>query len=501
MALPTRCLPRILALGLASTTAALAACFSSDNSNAPSPGLDAGEPDGSLADVASPQDAASSDATTQSDDASTAVGDGGSADAAPSDGGLSDAASGDGGAVADASAAFGAATNGVYAGAASADGSAMLLIDNYPRGYLYSHYEPTSGWSQAALLPFNQNIAEYPQLAIDGHGNAYMVWIASADAGVFVAAFSRYDHPTNAWSQPQVIPAVVDGQEISLAVNSSGEAIVLGGTPGSLSAAHYSGGANGSWTTELIAATGGCQFPAVAINDNGLAAAVYDVQSATVVATRSGGTWTIAGSGFSANAYQVNRAITINAAGDVLAGWEAIPQYAAAAYFTSAVPDGGAPVGPVVLPGSSAGSPFGIGGGQLVAVALSPSGDGTLAHLFNPSTGKNEIDAFVFSKSAKTWGATQVMPGAATIQLITFGGVSTGEIFAGLLNTGSTGSGPAVWSDFAPATGWSATPTALSSNTTLNETAPDLVRLFASPSGAVFAAWDEANAAFAAKIR
>lgn len=230
---------------------------------------------------------------------------------------------------------------------------------------------------------------------------------------------------------------------------------------------------------------------------------MYDDQGGTTsVATRSGGTWRVSGTGFTANAYQVNRSITINAGGDVLAGWEAVPQYAAAAYFTSAVPDAGAPVGPVVLSGSSAGSAYGIGGGQLVGVSLSPSGDGTLTHLFNAPTGINEIDAFVYTKSAKTWGATQVMPGAATIQLVTFGGVNTGEVFAGFLNTTSAiGSGPAVWSDFTPGTGWSAAPVPLSSSTNLNSTAPDLVRLFASPNGAVFAAWDEGNAALAGKVR
>jgi hypothetical protein len=520
MALSLRARARVLTVALSLAT--LAACISSNNPTAPpAPSFDAGPFDAapfdaSARDAGAPQDATAPDVAPAPDGA-TPDGDltpdaakpdaappvDGAADSAPSDAAPQDSSSSD--AAADASTGFGPSTSGVYAGAASADGSAMLLIDNYPLGYLFSHYDVSTGWTAITPLPFNSDIAEYPLLGMDSLGNAYVAWIASYDGG-FVASFSRYDHPTHTWSAPQITPAAVDGQEIAFAVNSSGEAIILGGTTGAFYAAHYSGGASGTWTKELIAATGGSGFPAVAINDQGLAAAVYDGPGgATTVATRSAsGAWTITGTGFSANAYQISRSITINAAGDVLAGWEALPQYAAAAYYASALPDAGAPVGPTVLPGSSAGSPFGIGGGQLVQVALSPSGDGALTHLFNPPTGKNEIDGFAFTKSTKTWGATQVMPGAATIQLVTFGGVNTGEIFAGFLNTTpATGSGPAVWSDFTPAlaSGWSAAPTPLTSNMMLSSAAPDSVRLFASPTGSVFAAWDEGNAAFTGKIR
>src|SRR5262249_43265079 len=122
-----------------------------------------------------------------------------SADAS-SDAPSTDAPSGNDGGDTTAAKNLGSTSGGLLVGAASSDGSAMLII-LAPSGLLWSHYETASGWSVPANLPGGAN-ADVPQVGMDAAGNTFVAWTCPVDGGRTLCV-SRYAHATASWGSVQ----------------------------------------------------------------------------------------------------------------------------------------------------------------------------------------------------------------------------------------------------------------------------------------------------------
>jgi hypothetical protein len=407
--------------------------------------------------------------------------------------------------------------SGSLVGAASSDGSAMLIVirgaETGMPGILWSHYEPGSGWSAAAPLPGALPRDATTTLGMDGSGNAFAVWdVDQSDAaqGYWTYAVGRYDHARHAWSPP-VYPDSSGkplGPFPALSVNSSGEALIVdpfdpARAMGPVYAQHYSGGSNGSWTQEtVLTAADYYSGPLVYLTDSGLAVAAIQDGRGLNLSTRAGTTWTKAPVAGNPPLSFTSFGLTANAAGDVLAGGDyggatgttqpAVYQYDATKQAWS---------GPTLLSTETqpaVGTPRCPNG-----LSLTGGGDAVLARCGYGmgGTGPTTIEAYTYSKSSGTWNAVQNagVPGFALGTTLAFD--SSGVGFAAYVNSGTAAgtTGPFEINPFTIGTGWG--PQSAPQNPDAGQSgSPQYGVAFIAPNGAGWAAWSDGQNTFVREV-
>jgi hypothetical protein len=485
-----------LTVALLAATLAGVGCFSSDSA-AP-----AGARDGSAADDAAPETDASVEAAAPTLDAATA--DAPTGDATPPEAGVVLGDAGD----PKVPVVIGSGSPASLAGAASSDGSAMLILGGgaqttEPGIISFTHYEPGSGWSTVAALPGATDPEDAPKVGIDGAGNAYVAWVSPGTTTLSVN-LARYDHATQTWGAVQHPDPYAQqfGLLIALAVNAGGDVLLLdfhAGATGEHDAVvqHYAAGTPvGTWTQEVVQAypnsgnPGQAGNPQVALADTGMAVAAWTTAGtgSYAAATRSGTTWTpTPQAGFSVN----QLGVSVNSAGDVLIGYEdlgTIPnayQYDAASMTWSTMP--------AKLTTETEGSRFLA---CPLTVNVSATGDATLVRCFSGTP--QVVESYTYKKSTKSWGAVAPIPTTGYSFSTSFAFDSAGSGLAVFDDgaTNSTSAASAVASTYETATGWSAQSAALGTTGSIQ------VLALLAPNGAGWAAWVENNARLKiAKVR
>jgi hypothetical protein len=522
---PTFSLSYFSPLSLACLSAALAgsAGCSSNGASPPAP-LDASASDGGGLPVE-----ASIDAPAPGIDATPG-------DAAPND--ASD------GAISESTDPFTIATAAPTSmvGAASSDGSAILLLTGEGAPLSYTHYEPTSGWSALAALPGGTAPSDAPRAGIDATGNVFVAWTSAGtipveggvdagilDAGILDAGILdggildggtldggtldggdgggfeagspgagsaiilnvvRYDHASRTWAAVEH-PDPYDqtlGTTIAMAVNGPGDALVFDlhmGATGTHDASiqHYS---KGTWTQELAGTqdnTVSLGAPLVRFSDSGNAVSTWSAGgSGTFMAsTRSGLYWTpTPKAGFSGGAID----LTVDEFGDVLIGWEdssTVPnvyQFDATSASWSA---------PHTLTAETESQRF---ADCPLTVSLTTGGDGTLVRCFTGAGVARTIESYSFTNGTKTWGSAKPLATSGWPFAVALAMNEAGNGLAVWTNSSSATpeASPAVLSTHETATGWSA-PSAPISGTGAGQTTT-----FLSSNGRGWAAWVENGA-------
>jgi hypothetical protein len=408
-------------------------------------------------------------------------GDAGSDAAAEREGGTGDAQPSDAGAPG-APVVIGQSLSGSMVGAASSDGSAMLVVAASGPTFWWSHFEPASGWSSPVELgipAFAQGFLQ-PQLAMDANGDAFLAWAydAGADgAPAVLAAVTRYDHPTGAWGPVEnPMPSAVTSNALSLAVNAKGEALVLPFTPsgGGLFAAHFAGG---QWSSESVDPSDSLAYvSSLSFADDGLAA----VGLGNVVTRSADGVWTVQQPTCLASVSQL-LPLAIDASGDLLAPfvWEDIAMHyylgachydAASATWSSVMPTG---AGYVVF-------------GPTGPTAVSSGGDGVVFE---------EQEAFPYTESTGTLGAGSgpqgIAPTATPSPMLALASSGAGLAVYGVSVNGVSGL-QAV--GYTIGSGWGAPSPAF------GDAAATQMLPFVSPNGNAWVAWTDGTSTFVKKV-
>ena len=144
-----------------------------------------------------------------------------------------------------------------------------------------NRYTPSGGWGTAALIETNNaGDAMYPQVAMDGSGNAVAVWHQSDGTRNNIWA-NRYT-PSGGWGTAALIETDDAGSALipQVAMDGSGNAVVVwaqfDGTRGNIWANRYTPA--GGWGTAALIETdnaGNAVYPQVAVDGSGNAVAVW----------------------------------------------------------------------------------------------------------------------------------------------------------------------------------------------------------------------------------
>lgn len=137
-------------------------------------------------------------------------------------------------------------------------------------------------WGTAALIEnSNSGHARFPQIALDGNGNAIAVWQQSD--GTYENIYANRYTPATGWGTVELIENGNNGHatQPQIAFDSAGNAIAVwiqaDGTDYNLHAKRYSASA-GSWGTEVLiddSTAGNATSPQIAFDSNGNAIAVW----------------------------------------------------------------------------------------------------------------------------------------------------------------------------------------------------------------------------------
>ena len=191
--------------------------------------------------------------------------------------------------------------------AADASGNAIVVWRQYDGSAfnIYSNrYDVSSGnWSTATLIENITGNAYYPQIAVDGRGNAIVVW--PHFDGIRSNIWSnRYDAGSEKWLTPELIETDVGAASSpQLAVDGSGNAIAVWSQydenyiSNSIWSNRYDAG-GGSWSTAVLleSYTGNAYNPQIAMDSSGNAIAVWG-QYSSIYSNRydaSSGNWSMA---------------------------------------------------------------------------------------------------------------------------------------------------------------------------------------------------------------
>ena len=159
-----------------------------------------------------------------------------------------------------------------------------------------NRFTPSGGWGTATLIEtYNGYVASSPQVAMDGSGNAVAVWQQSDGTRTNIWA-NRYT-PSGGWGTATTLIESSNAGEALLpqvAMDGSGNAIAVweqyDGTRRNIWANRYT--PSGGWKTATLIETdnaGGSRYPQVAMDNNGNAFAVwqlYDGSRFNIWATR-----------------------------------------------------------------------------------------------------------------------------------------------------------------------------------------------------------------------
>jgi hypothetical protein len=461
-------------------SAATGACFPPDDNQLPNDaGFDVLAFDGALSDAPT-YDAATHDGSTADATPDASTSDASLADASTNDadaavtyvGGAGDSMS---------TVSFGMPQGGRPIGAASNDGSAMLVFYDYnSQNMSFSHYDVATGWTSIAPLdtgtPSHQT--EWPILAMDGSGNAFLAWSVIDNNNFGTLNVLRYDHASHAWgalAHPDPYAQSLSGASV-MAVSQAGEALIVVNHCGandivaqctSQSAVHYAGGA---WTTEAVSGVMGLGPIAIRMADNGNAVLLSSMTTGYSLFTRdTGGTWTAGPTGIYASAAQTD--VGINASGDTIF-----------AYITSGPQvyqraGGGAWSGPHATTGTNQGaSSCGL------PVLVTTTGDAFVTQCSQ----NGNTETIAYAHGTATWGAPSKI--SALVASLEYD--STGNMLGTYENSAMV-----VTAKYAVGGGWTGPSAPLSGITNSGSVA------FVAPNGRGWVTWAESQIAQVKKVQ
>jgi hypothetical protein len=275
----------------------------------------------------------------------------------------------------------------------------------------FSHFEPGSGWSTAVELADVEATAPGTiRVRIDDAGNAWLAWYGRSDAGASLVMVDRYDHAAGTWGAIQTpdLASGTGGGEFAFDVGPGGDALLVAPhAAATLVGERY---VAGTWTAETVATDAQAAIvtaPAIAVGPNGVDTAVYIANAGPVARFRSSaGAWAPVGQPLTGLEF-TDSATAINAAGDILMGWQQAQGQASALFYDASTTTW---TGPMAVSTTAEASSY----PATLAAAISPSGDGVYAQGFNPGS-KNQIESYTFTKSTKTWSAKAVMPATVDV--------------------------------------------------------------------------------------
>jgi hypothetical protein len=139
-------------------------------------------------------------------------------------------------------------------------------------------------WSGAFLLETKNGTAEFPIVAMDGHGNAVVVWEQSLSGEIYISIWAnRYSAASQNWTGAFLLETndVASAQTPQIAMDNNGNVVVVwvegDGTRNNVWANRYTS-ANQTWAGATLIEfnnAGGAFFPQVAMDRNGNAFAVW----------------------------------------------------------------------------------------------------------------------------------------------------------------------------------------------------------------------------------
>ena len=163
-------------------------------------------------------------------------------------------------------------------------GNAIVVWQLYKSPYhIYSkHYDVGSdSWLEPELVENNWTMAERPKVAMDGSGNAVVVWVQKNIDDIKRIYSNYYDASSGSWSGVKLLPQPLSSAEFSqVAMDGNGNAVTVwqqyDGSYYSIYSSHYYA-SSGVWSaiSVLERNAGHAQFPQVAMNDSGKAVAVW----------------------------------------------------------------------------------------------------------------------------------------------------------------------------------------------------------------------------------
>lgn len=390
-------------------------------------------------------------------------------------------------------------TTGTMSGAASSDGSAIVIsiVGDAASAINFSLYEPATGWTTGAPIPSVTTTSTIlgSAVAIDGKGNAFVVWttnvVDDARTHFYVA---RFDHATRMWSAAQQPDTYAESFSnwVAIAANAGGDAIATALHNGAtldhnVVGVHYDS-ASGTWGTETVQAidnAGYAETPEIHLTDNGKA--LVTAYPRTMAMRSSAGVWSQSPD-VSASFIGISGAI--NEAGDILLAGETSSNYAQAYRYDAATSMW---VPPVMI---SSTFTFTHGGFCHATMGIRPNGDGVLVRCFDADP-KPVMESYSFTKATNTWSAATILDETNSPTRVTWAFDAAGDGFV-LYQDVPTNPAPtpAVMNSYEGGV-WSKQSAALGGNINTDYTPAG----FLSPNGRGFAVWGEGAQLHAKKVR
>jgi hypothetical protein len=256
----------------------------------------------------------------------------------------------------------------------SADGTAMALVTDG-----FSRFDGDS-----FSAPVEVEVGSSPRMAMDGSGN---VLVVGSSGGDILA--TRYDGTTG-WGAAAVIGS---GASPRVAMSEAGAAVVAWSNGGNVWLKYYSATDGFSAGVEVLA---GCAPSAVGVSDEGEAVVVADCDGASY-ALRASTSFGLTPAALLVDGSALSMELAVNASGAALAAWYDFDNDT----FRAASAEPGDPFGASVLISSNPAPPY---AGPALGVSLDASGDGHMvyseadyfeleARRFEPDTGFSDAES------------------------------------------------------------------------------------------------------------
>jgi hypothetical protein len=299
-----------------------------------------------------------------------------------------------------------------------------------------SRYVPGTGWGTPELLENAAGDAGGVELAVDASGNVFAVWQQADGLGVWGIWASRYDVGTTTWSTAvQIDGDTHDAGQPQVAVDGSGNAIVVwnetDGTRNNIWASRY---AAGNWSTAAKIEnddTTEATAPAIAMDPAGNAIVVWHLGdgflSGDIMATHyTGGTWNttavVVDSDTNAN-LALGAQVAMDSNGNAIAVW--VQDDGSVINVWANRYDGGTEAW-----GTATVIADGTGNGMDPQVAVDGSGNALVVWI---QSNGNDVWSNRFTVASTTWGTAEKLDNLA------------GATMAPQIAMDATGHGVAVW--------------------------------------------------------
>lgn len=152
--------------------------------------------------------------------------------------------------------------------------SSNPVLDNAPTGQATAIWTQTPNTVEAAYfdsatwkMPQVLGTGSFPQIAVDGSGNAFAVWIDSQSNQVFSR---RFNAANQVWASAVQLSNATFNATPQIAANGNGKAIAVwvssSPTPQLLVASY-----NGAWSAPVVIATNTGSFPSIVLDNRDVA--------------------------------------------------------------------------------------------------------------------------------------------------------------------------------------------------------------------------------------